>query len=121
MWVDANGNAVGSLQFVVDDPSGTATLILPKAAFGTVGSGWTFTVTLTGQDGFSGDQARSFAATPQSFQFGVCAVGQTSPVCSADPNTVPKVIDTIPPSDTSQATELDPTAGPVVVHGVRVP
>ncbi len=121
VWVDANGNPVGSLQFVVDDPSGTATLILPKAAFGTVGSGWTFTVTLTGQDGFSGDQARSFAPTPQPFQFGVCAAGGTSPICSVDPNTVPKVIDTIPPSGTSQATELDPTAGPVVVHGVGVP
>ena len=112
---------VGSPQFVVDDPSGTATLILPRAAFGTVGSGWTFTVALTGQDGFSGDQARSFAPTPQPFQFGVCAPGGTSPICSVDPNTVPKVMDTIPPSGVSQATELDPTHPPVTIHGVSVP
>ena len=121
VWVDANGNAVGSLQTVIDDPSGTATLILPKTAFGTVGPGWTFTVTLTGQDGFSGDRARSFAPTPKPFQFGVCAPGGTSPICAVDPNTVPKVIDTIPPSGTSQATELDPTHPPVTVHGVSLP
>ena len=122
VWVDANGHAVGSLQFVVDGPTGTATLILPKAAFGTVDSGWTFTVALTGQDGFSGDQARSFAPTPQPFQFGVCAPGApASPICSVDPKAVPKVIDTIPPSGISQDAELDPTTGPVTVHGVSLP
>ena len=42
-------------------------------------SGWVFTVALTGQDGFSPDQARTFAATPQPFNFGVCASGGTSP------------------------------------------
>jgi glucoamylase len=122
VWVNASGNAVGSMQFVADDASGTATMVLPKSSFGTVGPGWTFTVVLTGQDGTNQpDPVRTFAATPQPFQFGVCAVGGTSPICSVDPNTVPKVIDTIPPSGTSQATELDPTAGPVVVHGVSVP
>ncbi|MGZ4239532.1 MAG: glucodextranase DOMON-like domain-containing protein [Solirubrobacteraceae bacterium] len=121
VWVDANGKAVGSLQFVVDDPSGTATLILPTKAFGRVGSGWTFTVALTGQDGFSGDQARSFAPTPLAFEFGVCAPGGTSPICAVDPNTVPKVLDTIPPSTTTQAAELDPTHSPVMIHGVSVP
>jgi glucoamylase len=121
VWVDANGNSVGSLQFVVDDPSGTATLILPKKAFGTVGSGWTFTVTLTGQDGFSGDQARSFAPTPQPFQFGVCASGGSSPICSVHADTVPKVMDTIPLSSVTQAGELDPTHPPVMIQGVSVP
>jgi glucoamylase len=121
VWVDAGGHSLGSLQTVFDRASGTATLILPKSAFGSPGHGWTFTVVLTGQDGFSGDQARGFAATPQPFQFGVCAPGGSSPICAVDPNTVPKVIDTIPPSGVSQATELDPTHGPVVVHGVTVP
>jgi glucoamylase len=83
-----------------------------------VGSGWVFTVALTGQDGFSSDQARSFAATPQPFQFGVCAPGGTSPICSVDPSTVPKVMDTITPQGVSQATELDPTRGNVVLQGV---
>ena len=32
-----------------------------------------FTVVLTGQDGFSPDNARGFQSTPQDFQFGVCA------------------------------------------------
>jgi glucoamylase len=121
VWVDANGNAVGSLQFVVDDASGTATLILPKSSFGTVGPGWTFTIALTGQDGFSHDQARSFAPTPQDFQFGVCSVGESSPICSVNPGSVPKVMDTIPPSDITQDSELDPTLPPVMLHGVGVP
>jgi glucoamylase len=99
----------------------TATLVLPSAAFGTVGAGWVFTVTLTGQDGFQSDQARTFTATPMGFNFGVCAPGATSPICAVDPSTVPKVMDTIPPSGTSQDTELDPTLGPVAISGVSVP
>jgi len=120
IWVDANGNPRGTLQFIVDDPSGTATIVLPRTAFGSVVSGWTFTVALTGQDGFSADQARTFAPTAQSYQFGVCAPGGSSPICSVDPNTVPKVMDTIPPSGVSQSDELDPTKGPVVLQGVTV-
>ena len=52
---------------------------LPIAQFGTVGPGWTFTVALTGQDGFSPDQARGFAPTPQDFAFGVCQPGGIEP------------------------------------------
>jgi carbohydrate-binding DOMON domain-containing protein len=73
------------------------------------GVGWGFSVVLTGQDGFSADQARGFAATAQPFLFGVCAPGGTAPVCSADPATVPKAVDVITPAGVSQATELDPT------------
>ena len=120
VWVNPGGSSLGTLQMVVDDSRGTVTLILPKSAFGTVGSGWVFTVALTGQDGFSGDQARGFDATPQPFLFGVCAPGGTSPICSVAPGNVPKVIDTIPPSGVSQSTELDPTKGPVVLQGVAV-
>ncbi|MFL5860084.1 MAG: hypothetical protein ACJ780_04790, partial [Solirubrobacteraceae bacterium] len=59
--------------------------------------------------------------TPQPFQFGVCAPSGTSPICSVDPNTVPKVMDTITPAGVSQATELNPLNGPVVLQGVTVP
>jgi len=121
VWDDASGASLGSGQFIVDQPSKTATLVLPRSAFGDVGSGWVFTVALTGQDGFSSDQARAFTATPQAFSFGVCAPGGTSPICAVDPNTVPKVMDTIPPAGVSQAAELDPTAGPVALQGVTVP
>ena len=76
---------------------------------------------LTGQDGFSPDQARSFTPTPGAFTFGVCAPGGTAPVCSADPDTVPKAVDVITPAGVSQATELDPTLGPVVIQPVPVP
>jgi glucan 1,4-alpha-glucosidase len=120
-WVDASGASVGTGQLVADQPSGTATIVLPRSAFGSVSSGWVFTVVLTGQDGFSSDQARGFTATPGAFTFGVCASGGTSPICSFDPNKVPKVMDTITPDNVSQVTELDPTRGPVVLQGVPVP
>jgi glucoamylase len=121
VWDDASGTSPGSAQLVVDQPSKTATIVLPRTAFGKVTSGWVFTATLTGQDGFSSDQARAFTATPQDFSFGVCASGGTSPICAVAPNTVPKIMDTIPPPGVSQDTELDPTRGQVVIQGVTVP
>ena len=99
----------------------TITVALPEAQFGTPGSGWGFSVVLTGQDGFSSDQARAFTATPGAFTFGVCAPGGTSPICAVGPNTVPKAMDVITPAGVSQATELDPTLGPVVIQPVTVP
>jgi hypothetical protein len=77
---------------------------------------------LTGQDGFSPDQARSFAPTPQPFQFGVCATASSDPHCTADPNTVPKALDVITPAGVSQSDELDYTLhNPVVLQGVTIP
>ena len=123
VWDDSAANSLGTPEFVADGTSATATLILPESTFGTVGSGWTFTVALTGQDGTHFPPTRDFTATPGAFTFGVCAPGGTSPICSpsVDPNTVPKVMDTIPPTGVDQATELDPTRGPVVLQGVTVP
>jgi glucoamylase len=120
VWNDASGNSLGSAQFIADVPSHTATLVLPRSAFGSVGSGWVFTVALTGQ-GAGNPPIRDFTATPQDFTFGVCAPGNTAPICSVDPNTVPKVMDTFTPPGVSQATELNPTLGPVVLQGVAVP
>jgi glucoamylase len=120
VWVDPSGTAVGSGQLITDIPSHTATLVLPRSAFGDPGQGWVFTVALTGQDGFSPDQARAFSATPQPFEFGVCAPGAVSPICAVDPATVPKVMDTIPPAGVDQATELNPLNGPVALQGVTV-
>jgi glucan 1,4-alpha-glucosidase len=121
VWVGPSSpTPLGTAQFVADGPTKTATFILPEKTFGTVGPGWVFTVALTGQDGFSPDQARTFAATPQPFQFGVCVPGGTAKICSFDPNAVPKVMDTIPPPGVLQSIELDPTRGPVVLQGVTV-
>jgi glucoamylase len=110
------------------DTPGIVTITVPTAALGTPGSGWTFTVTLTGQDGFSSDQARNFTATPGSFTFGVCSAAVASEptppvICAVDPSTVPRVLDTIPPSGVNVQTELDPTLNPagVVLQGVAVP
>ena len=110
------------------DTPGLVTITVPTSVLGTPGSGWTFTLTLTGQDGFGTDDARTFAATPQGFQFGVCSAavaGEASPpaVCGVNPANVPFVLDTIPPASVNVQTELDPTQNPagVVLQGVTVP
>jgi glucoamylase len=129
VWQNASGMALSGGQFVVDDSSGTATLILPTSAFGTVGSGWTFTVAMTGQNGFNSYQARDFVqypvtdtSNPLSNDFAVCPTGDTTDaICSYPPGSVPKVMSTIPPSTVSQDTELNPTIAPVELQGVSVP
>jgi glucoamylase len=114
VWVDANGNSLGTPAVVASTVARTITIALPASA-GVPAAGWSFAEVLTGQDGFSPDQARSFAATPQPFAFGVCASGGTAAICKADPNTVPKAMDVL-----GQSSGLDPTAGPVVIHAVPV-
>jgi carbohydrate-binding DOMON domain-containing protein len=96
---------------------------VPASSLGGVpGSGWGFTVVLTGQDGFSPDQARSFAPTPQPFQFGVCAAPSSDPHCTVDPNTVPKAMDILTPAGVSQSDELDYTLHhPVTLQDVIIP
>jgi glucoamylase len=121
VWVNAGGGSVGTASVLAVQADKTITIALPEAQFGTPASGWGFSVVLTGQDGFGTDQARNFTATPGGFTFGVCAPGGTAPICSADPNTVPKAVDVITPEGTSQATELDPTKGPVAIQPVTVP
>jgi glucan 1,4-alpha-glucosidase len=120
IWQSAASGSLGTPQFIVDGGAGTATLVVPRAAFGDVGPGWTFTLALTGQDGFSSDEARAFTSQAGAFTFGVCPAGGSEPICSVDPSTVPKVIDTITPSGVSQSTELDPTLGAVELQGVTV-
>ncbi len=121
VWVNAGGGTVGTPLVLPNASDRTITVALPEAQFGTPASGWGFTVVLTGQDGFSPDQARGFASTPQPFLFGVCAPGGTAPICSTGPGTVPKAVDVTTPAGVSQATELDPTRGPVQIQPVTVP
>ena len=121
VWQRASGGAVGTPFVLASGSDRTITIALPEAQLGTPGSGWGFTVVLTGQDGFSPDQARGFASTSQPFLFGVCAAGNTAPICSVDPATVPKAVDVITPAGVSQATELNPALGPVVIQPVTVP
>jgi glucoamylase len=121
VWQDPDGNQVGAVTAVVASQAAkTITIAVPAAELGNVSSGWSFAVVLTGQDGFSSDQARAFQSTPQDFQFGVCAPGGTSPICAVDPGTVAKAMDVITPAGVDQATELDLTQGPVVIRGVPV-
>jgi glucoamylase len=121
-YIDANGSTVGTIKISANAISRYITFSVPASTLGGVpGSGWVFTVVLTGQDGFSPDQARGFASTPQDFSFGVCAAPSTDPHCTVDPNTVPKAIDVITPG-VLQSQELDYTLfNPVTLQGVTVP
>ena len=120
-YVDASGNTVGTITISANEISRYITFRVSKASLGgTPASGWSFTVVLTGQDGFSADQARGFQPTPEEFQFGVCAPGGSDPLCSFPPNQVPKALDVIPPAGVSQATELNPLFGPVQLQGITM-
>ena len=121
-YEDASGAPLGTVTISANQISRFITFKVPKASFGSPGPGWAFTVVLTGQDGFSGDQARGFQSTPQDFQFGVCAAPSADPHCTADPGSVPKAVDVIPPSGVLQSDELDYTLHhPVVLQGVAIP
>ena len=81
-YVDATGATLGTVAISANEISRFITFRVPKATLGTPGPGWGFTVVLTGQDGFSSDQARGFQPTPQDFQFGVCAAASADPHCT---------------------------------------
>jgi glucoamylase len=122
-YVDATGATVGTIAISANQVSRYITFSVPTATLGgTPASGWGFTVVLTGQDGFSPDQARGFQSTPQDFQFGVCATASSDAHCTVDPNTVPKAVDVLVPSGVLQSDELDYTLhSPVVIRGVTIP
>lgn len=136
-WNTALGSAAGSIQGVSGNPaSGQITITVPTAQLGTVGSGWTFTVALAGQDGFGADDARAFTATPGGYTFGVCSAAEAGQnpepqACQVSPSIEPEVMDTVPPPGVSLATELNvldypgntttTLATPVQLQGVTVP
>jgi glucoamylase len=120
-YVDAGGTTLGTISIRANEISRFITFSVPKASLGQPGPGWGFTVVLTGQDGFSQDQARGFAATPQEFLFGVCAAASSDPHCTADPATVPKTLDVLTPSGVLQSNELDYTIHqPVTIQAVTI-
>jgi carbohydrate-binding DOMON domain-containing protein len=120
-FVNASGATLGTVNIRANFLSRFITFSVPKAALGQPGPGWRFTVVETGQDGFSDDQARGFAPTPQPYQFGVCAAASADPHCTFDPNLVPKVIDVLTPPGVLQSNELDYTLhNPVTITGVGI-
>jgi glucan 1,4-alpha-glucosidase len=122
-YIDANGNTLGTVNISANAISRFITFSVPTSSLGgTPASGWGFTVVLTGQDGFSPDQARGFQSTPQQYQFGVCATASADPHCTFDPNKVPKAIDVITPAGVLQSDELDYTLhNPVTLQDVMIP
>ncbi len=120
-YVDALGNTLGTISISANQISRFITFSVPRSSLGAPGPGWSFTVVLTGQDGFSSDQARGFTPTPGAFTFGVCATASGDPHCTFDPNAVPKTLDVLTPTGVVQSSELDYTLGPVVLAGVAIP
>ena len=124
-FIDASGTTVGTVAIRGTQVTRWITFTVPKDALGgTPGTGWSFAVVLTGQDGFSPDQARGFQPQSQDFQFGVCtpeAVAAANPICSVDPNSVAKAMDILTPAGTGQADVLNPLAPPVVIPAVTIP
>jgi carbohydrate-binding DOMON domain-containing protein len=121
-YENASGATLGNIAISANQISRFITFRVPKATLGSPGPGWAFTVVLTGQDGFSGDQARGFQSTPQDFQFGVCAAPSADPHCTVAPGTVPKAVDVLTPAGVLQSDELDYTLhNPVVLQGVAIP
>jgi glucoamylase len=122
-FVDAHGTVLGTISISANQISRFITFSVPTSTLGAMpGPGWAFTVVLTGQDGFSPDQARGFASTPQAFLFGVCATVSADPHCTVDPSTVPKALDVITPAGVDQSNELDYTLhNPVTLQGVSIP
>jgi glucoamylase len=116
---DPGGASPGTVR--ANEISRFITFSVPRSSLGQPGPGWGFTVVLTGQDGFSPDQARGFAPTPQEFQLGVCATASSDPHCTVDPGTVPKAIDVVTPPGVAQSGELDYTVNqPVTIQGVVI-
>jgi len=121
-YIDAHGTTLGTVSIRANQISRYITFSVPASSLGHPGSGWGFTVVLTGQDGFSPDQARSFAPTPQAYQFGVCAAPSSDPHCTVNPSTVPKAMDVLTPPGVLQSNELDYTLHkPVVITDVVIP
>lgn len=122
-FIDNTGATAGTITISANQISRYITFSVAKTALGgTPASGWGFTVTLAGQDGFSADQARAFTSTPGGYSFGVCAVASSDPHCTVDPNSVPKVMDTLTPAGTLQSNELDYVLhNPVVLQPMLMP
>jgi hypothetical protein len=122
-YIDAHGTTMGTVNISGNAISRFITFSVPTSSLGgTPASGWGFTVVLTGQDGFSPDQARGFQSTPQQYQFGVCATASADPHCTFNPNNVPKAMDVITPAGVLQSDELDYTLhNPVTLQDVTIP
>jgi hypothetical protein len=119
-YIDAGGATLGDVTITANAVSRFITFSVSKASLGTPGTGWAFTVVLTGQNGLNADQAREFAPTPQPYAFGVCATASADPHCTFDPAKAPKALDVIT-GPVSQSNELDYTLhNPVALTGVTI-
>ena len=121
-YVDAAGTSLGTVAIRANQISRYITFSVPASSLGHPGSGWGFSVVLTGQDGYSGDQARGFSPTPGPYSFGVCAASIADAHCTVNPGAVPKAMDVVTPTGVLQSDELDYTVhSPVTITDVVIP
>ena len=77
------GATVGTIAISANQISRYITFTVNKSDLGgTPTTGWKFTVTLAGQDGYSADKARAFTSTPSDYTFGECATASTDAHCT---------------------------------------
>ena len=78
-FVNASGATLGTITIGAHSVSRYITFSVDKAALGgTPGHGWSYALTLTGQDGYSSDNARAFTLTPGTTHLGECAAAPPS-------------------------------------------
>ena len=95
---------------------------MPKAALGTPAAGWGFTVVLTGQDGFSPDQARGSSRPRRTSSSASARRASTDPHCGVQPGHGAQGVDVFTPAGTAQSDELDYTLhNPVTIAPVVMP
>ena len=112
VWQDAGGAQVGTVSGVVASPAAnTITIALPAAELGQPASGWSFSVVLTGQDGFSPTRRAASRRHRRSSRSASAPPATRRRSARSTPHGVPKAVDVITPDGVSQATELDPTQG----------
>ena len=95
---------------------------MPKATLGHPGPGWGFTVVLTGQDGFSRDQARGFAADAAGLPVRRLRDGERRSALHGRPGHRAEGDRRDHAAGVLQSDELDYTLhNPVVLQGVTIP
>ena len=123
-FVDAAAiaNTVGSVTISANPISRYITFSVDKAALGgTPTSGWAFTVTLTGQDGFRPGPGTHLAPRRSAYKFGVCATVSEPPALHGRPVHGAQGDGHDHADRGDPVDELDYTLGPVVLQGVTMP
>ena len=115
-YVDAAGATLGQVTINGNDVSRYITFSVTKASLGTPASGWGFTVVLARPGRLQLRPGARLPADPAGVPVRRLRDRRRDPHCNADPNTVPKAMDTL-----TAPTELDYTIAPPALTQVTIP